>query len=200
MTEYQQREYDKKIKLLNELNDMGGVYQFELIENKNESDRSDIVLTGLIPVYVNLNDYQGKYSFYLRHHLPYVGYDTQHKVEADHKMPQNVGVLTTNKIKAWVEFFIKVYEQLVIISGNRVKDINDFEAKAKAEGAVIGNKDSYGAFKGRIIKNGIEFEFEVLNEGYISKKIEVHYSVNDTLADFLALADNKYQHEYKKGD
>ena len=200
MNEYQQREYDNKVKLLNELNGMG--YQFKLIENKEEPARSEIVLKGLIPVYVNYHDYQKKYSFFLRHNLLYVRYDSENRIKEELAAkgitePQNVGVLTANKIKAWVEYLIKVYEEIHIIHTQRVAEVTAFLAEVKAQGASISDDKSefssgYGCYTGEIVRNGLEFKFKVQDEGYISKEIKVHYSVGNSLGNFLALAENKY--------
>lgn len=193
MNEYAQKRYDEKIALVNQLNDIGEVYRFELIENKEELDRSVIALAGLIPVNVNYQDYQKQFSFFLAHNLPYVRYNTQKEVEAKYTKPQNVGVLSQTKIKAWVEYLIQVYEDLVKLSQERVQKIADFEAEMVKLGATIGNKDSYGCFDGTVVKNGIEFKFTVGDEGYISKHIEVHYTVDDTTENFNMLSNNKYK-------
>ena len=194
MNEYQQREYNKKLEVLNELNNYGGVYRFELEENKTEPERGIISLTGLIPISVNYQDYQKKYSFYLNHNLPYVKYDTQKQVSEKYTKPQEVGVLNTNKIKAWVEYLIKIYQDMIEISKERVLKIDSFEKQAREAGATIGKKDTYyGTFSGQIVKNGIEFEFSIQDEGYISQEIKVYYKVSDTIENFLALADNQYR-------
>ena len=40
---------------------------------------------------------------------------------------------------------------------------------------------------GYIVKNGLEFEFSINQDGYISKKISVHYTVPNTLEAFKEL-------------
>lgn len=45
---------------------------------------------------------------------------------------------------------------------------------------------------GHIIKNGIQYEFELCEDGYVSQKVALHYSVSNTMQDFVLLADNKY--------
>lgn len=46
---------------------------------------------------------------------------------------------------------------------------------------------------GYIERNGIEFSFELGQDGYISKKIRVSYQSETSLAVFMALSDNKYK-------
>jgi hypothetical protein len=48
---------------------------------------------------------------------------------------------------------------------------------------------------GSIEKNGIEFDFQFHDDGYVSKKIFINYSVNSTVDSFLRLSENKYQPE-----
>lgn len=45
---------------------------------------------------------------------------------------------------------------------------------------------------GFCVQNGIEFSFELSQDGYISKKISIHYNVDNSIESFLKLSDNKY--------
>ncbi len=44
---------------------------------------------------------------------------------------------------------------------------------------------------GRIERGGLEFSFEISQDGYVSKKIRVSYAQDDTLENFMRLSDNK---------
>lgn len=46
---------------------------------------------------------------------------------------------------------------------------------------------------GTIVKNGIEYTFEFCDDAYISQKTRLHYSVGNTIADFIALSKNEYK-------
>ena len=191
MNEYQQKEYEKKVALVKVLNSFDSGYRFKFEPDQNELDKSEIALTGIIPIYARYIDYKKKYIFFLRHRLPYVRYETEKQVKKDLKEPQNVGVLHKNKIKAWIDYLVTVYEKLVVISQQRVKAVADFEIQIKALNGTIGQKDYYGTFSGSIVKNGIEFSYTVHDEGYISKKLEIHFSVDDSLDNFIKLSENK---------
>lgn len=189
MNEYQQKRHDAKVALVAELNSFDSGYKFEL---NSDGEECQIVLTGLVPAWVNYSEYNKQYNFYLDYQLPFVRFETYKEVAEKFTAPQNVGVLTAKKIKAWVDYLIKIYEELVVISAERVAKVNAFEALMVKNGANIRKDANYDTFSGSIIKNGIEFEFEVYNEGYISQKVSIHYSVDNSLEAFLKLSDNKY--------
>jgi hypothetical protein len=202
MNDYQKAEYQKLIEAVDLINSMGS-YQFELQVNEEEIYRSEIVLKtnayeSIIPVYVRYHDYQNEYSFFLRHSLPHVRYETEKRIQEElagkgTQEPKKVHVLHKNKITAWVEYLAIVYKKMLEISSERQKTIKAFLDEVKKEGGYISEIDPhYHTCSGRIVKNGVEFNFEVQQEGYISKNIEIHYSVSDNIESFKQLSDNKY--------
>lgn len=197
---YSQERYEQKKALVTKLNELQSVYRFEFIEDPTNDSRESIALTGIVPISVNFRDsWNGKddeYHFYIDTYganiLPYVRYETQKQIAEKYKKPNDIHKLNGNKIINWVEYLIPIYEEMLVLSRERVKKVAEFEESIKKLNGHIGNKDVYGQFSGEVIKNGIEFEFTVHDEAYISKQIKIHYSVKDTLESFLQLADNKY--------
>lgn len=191
---YSQAEYERKIEVVKELNAIQDVYKFELIDDPTNDSRDYIQLIGETPIRVNFNTYSKEYSFYLHGFtsiLPYVRYETQKKVSENYKEPNNVKVLTAKKVIDWITFLTQVYEDLLPISEERVRKVNEFEKKMLELNAYIGKHDPYGQFSGYVEKNGLELKFEVYDEAFISTRITVR--AYQTVEDFIALADNKYK-------
>lgn len=198
MNEYQQREYNQLLETLAKLNEAGaGVFQFKLEENKEEPARSTIRLNSYAPICVSYSDYTKKYSFFLSCHLLYVKWNTQKQIAEELTKPQEVGVLSLRKIREWTEYLTTIYTAMEEKSQERIQAVEEFKKEIEARGGTI-KQNTYeyapqdGAFSGEIVKNGIQFTYQVHDEGYISKKIEVYYRVNNSLEAFDMLADNKY--------
>lgn len=190
MTDYQKEKQNQLNKLLSDLNSLQDKYTFECVKKNGEKY---ITLSGLIPIYVNYQDYQKRYSFHLWENLPYIsGYDDKSKYRDDNPEPKNVGVLSKSKIIAWVEYLIKEYEYLIELSKDRVIKIEAFFNEIdKMDGEKIIHSDKKSGY---ITKNGIEFSFEISSNGYISQRLEIktYPSNDDTLTIFKKLSDNKF--------
>lgn len=198
--EYSQKEYERKIEVVKELNATQDVYKFQLIEDPTNDSREHIELISKTPIRATFNSYSKEYSFYLHYNfetLPYVRYETQREVSEKYDEPNKVRVLSAKKVIDWVEYLTKVYNDLTIISEERVKRINEFEEQMKGLNARITKKDPYGQFGGEVEKNGLEFEFHVYDQGFIHRDIKVRIHRN-TLENFLLLTDNKYIEEEDK--
>lgn len=191
MLEYQKEELDQTNRIVKELNQFS--YQWEAVALfKDEPWRKRIVLKDGI-VAVNFSRYDRKYDFYLRDKLPYVSNYTYDKIKEGIKAPQQVGVLTEKKIADWINFLTAVQSEAKKISEERVKDINKFLAKMAEMGAEV-RKEYNDGYSGELVKNGLEFRFEVGNDdGYISKRITLYYQTGNTEDVFLKLADNQYK-------
>jgi hypothetical protein len=108
----------------------------------------------------------------------------------DIKEPNNIGVgkLTTKKIEGWINYHVSCYNALKVALSETENKVSEF--LKEIEGEKI---DWYNGSKtkGRIVKNGISFEFHIQGD-YISQKISIHYSVTNSFKSFAKLADNKY--------
>lgn len=106
--------------------------------------------------------------------------------------PNNVKALSTNKIKAWLNYYELKYKELSERNEKNTSTILQF--LKSLEGL---NVDWYGKNKngennrGEIVKNGIAFNFEI-GSGQIYTKIEIHYKTEQDLETFLKLSDNKF--------
>ena len=136
-----------------------------------------------------------QYDFYLQYrNLPYVDYNTyKWLTEAENapKKPQNVGVLNSSKIQAWIDYLMAIHAQLLAKSNERQQKVIEFKKKAEAAGMVL-RVDTYET-RGEINKNGLVYRVEIDHKsGYIVERIEKDYSTGNSLETFLKLADNKY--------
>lgn len=188
---YRQEEYAKHYELVHELNQMDNGYKWELDNSKNDEYFS-VNLTGMYPISATPKGYDKKYHFFVDYkHLQYIDFYTHKDVAEKFTQPQFVGVLHKNKVKAWVDYLIQIYEELVKLSAERTQAIEEFKKAVLKNGGNWSN--GYGVkASGYIERNGIEYRYEISDSGYISQKIEVPYSTNRTLEAFLKLSDNKY--------
>lgn len=190
MNDYQKERLQEKLKIVDDLNKFS--LKWEFMPYKDESWNGTINLLGCdIDICVSYHDYVKKYSFYLNKKNPYVEFYTQEEVCKTLKKPQEVGVLTEKKISDWVKYLTEAHEQLKKISEERVENVDKFLNKMKKMGVKINNGYD-NRLSGEIVKNGLKFSFEIGESGYISKKIDVHYSTGNDEDTFLKLADNKF--------
>jgi hypothetical protein len=101
--------------------------------------------------------------------------------------PQQIGVLSEKKILNWFEYHLAVIQEAVKIDIEKGSEKDAF--LKSIEGLPV--KWWNNGKSGEIIQNGVKFSFTI-SETYISKKIEIYYSVPNDLESFLKLSDNKY--------
>lgn len=189
MNDYMISENQKTQTLLDELVSLSGD-QWKL-ETDDEERTRIVSIDGLISV--RGLGYDRKYHFGLNYSLPFVDYDTIKGIQEKLKTPQNVGTLNSRKINEWMDYLRLTHAELVEVSEAREQKVEDFVKEITKHGATFHN-DMSGGQAGKLVKNGIEFSFTISKaSGYISRKIGVHYSVDDTLENFIKLADNKYK-------
>lgn len=145
--------------------------------------------------------YKG-YDFYIKyweHTKKYVIYEdftrtlknvdryTLNKIRENIKEPQKIGVLNAKKLLNWFEYHLAVIEEA------KKKDAQNGGVKEQFLKSIEGLPVKWWneGKSGEIVKNGLKFSFTI-GEEYITKKIEVYYSVSNELDNFLQLADNKY--------
>jgi hypothetical protein len=101
--------------------------------------------------------------------------------------PQQIGVLSEKKLLNWFEYHLSVIQEAVKIDIEKGSEKDAF--LKSIEGLPV--KWWNNGKSGEIIQNGVKFSFTI-SETYISKKIEIYYSVPNDLESFLKLSDNKY--------
>jgi hypothetical protein len=125
-------------------------------------------------------------------HMENINTNTVKDVRSILTEPNKIGVLNPKKIGDWVKYYEDLYNQLKVID-----DCNGLRKRAfldSLDGLDV--KWSYGSDKsGSIVKNGVEYSFSI-GETYIHEKVELHYSVPNSLKSFLALSDNKYKNNH----
>lgn len=109
------------------------------------------------------------------------------KVHEQFTKPNQIGVLTTKKIQDWVSYYESIHTELIRLDAQKYDKVSEF--LKSLEGLEV--KWSNNQKTGSIVKNGIEFTFSI-DEGNISKKLELRYSVPSSIESFKKLSDNKY--------
>lgn len=113
---------------------------------------------------------------------------TRNEVYKQVPEPVKIGVLSTKKIQAWVDYYTEVYRRLLSIdSENQNKKAAFLKSIEGLPVEWFNNNKS-----GTLVKNGIEYTFKIEDE-YVSENIKLHYSVYATLDNFLKLSDNKFK-------
>jgi len=102
--------------------------------------------------------------------------------------PQQIGVLSEKKILNWFEYYLAVIQEAIKIDIEKGSEKDAF--LKSIEGLPV--KWWNNGKSGEIIQNGVKFSFTI-SETYISKKIEIYYSVPNDLESFLKLSDNQYK-------
>ena len=104
------------------------------------------------------------------------------------EIPKTIGKLTTKKIQQWIDYINQCFVLIDAENSANTSELDAFLDSIKdQEVRWFNDKKS-----GEIIKNGIKFSFKI-EEGCISKKIEVYDKVKNNIENFLKLADNKYK-------
>jgi len=193
LSDYQSKGLTETIKLSEQVNQFYPcevVLNFSEYDNKEHYEHADIkMIYKDIAFYIRYWEYKKKYVIYEDTIRTFKNVDsyTIKRIKEKIKEPQQIGVLSLKKLVNWFEYHISVI--------NEAKELNNINGSEKdkflksIEGLPI---HWYNNGKnGEIIQNGIKFSFNI-GETYISKKIEVHYSVNNELENFLKLSNNKY--------
>lgn len=189
MNDYQKEKLEKARALCSIIRGLG--FNAQVHEEKDEEPR--ILIDGAYEVHKGYDE-NIRISRY-----PYMRFDnisshTAGEVSAKYKLG-NMKVPTAKKIQERMEAVDNERLELIKLADDaRAKHLAFLDSLKGFEVSY-----SYEDYKtkekitgGEIIKNGLQFHFELGNDGYISKKITVHYSVNSTLEEFNALSSNKW--------
>ena len=149
----------------------------------------EILLLCHVLITIRFSSQDKKYHFYCEDikELKNITYDTQVSVKKTLVEPQQVGVLTTKKIQNWVDYYTNLYDALRVVNDFNYDRIQVFLKSIEGLNVVW----SHDKKSGSVLKNGIEYTFQI-SELYVSERIKLHYNVNSTLENFLALSENKY--------
>lgn len=147
-------------------------------------------------VYMNANDllfriyqYKNKYHIYCenKHSIRNLSNSQISEVTRKFESPNQIGVFTTKKIQAWIDYETATYNAL--LENEQQNKSAEQEFLKSIENLPV-RFDRDDKTKGSIKINGIEFSFEII-DGHVYQKIKLNYSAPTSLELFLKLADNQ---------
>lgn len=191
LNQYQLDRYNEAITLSNEVQALG--YKVAVVPFDNNRIFKTIISIDNKEFCIN-KDYKGYYNLFLD--IKYPAYDNV----SNYKKREIRALDTSNKVKSLNKKKLDnmIYQENLfhetIASLDREYKIKHGEFLKSIEHLPV--KYTYGYDKkidgGEITINGIEFTFKLDTDGYISKDIKIDYTVDDTIENFIALSDNKY--------
>lgn len=104
--------------------------------------------------------------------------------------PQAIGKATESKMDAWLDYLLKVKEaeqDYVLKSNGKIQEFKSRLAPFKRQLTWL------GSHKGYITKNGILYSFELTENGQVHQRIKLDESILNSVENFAALSDNRYQ-------
>ena len=104
---------------------------------------------------------------------------------------ENMKVLSKNKIQREIDAMNAINAEMKEANEIAKNKVATFMETIKDMSFIMSNDGK----SGHIEKNGIDFSFEIGQDGYISKKLDLNYRVHTSLEAFIALSDNKYTDE-----
>lgn len=138
-------------------------------------------------VYVHRTEYK-------RHE--YVSSSTRGEVYKKHR-GNNVKVITHNKVQGLIDAENATLDELDALNFSAIEKKSAFIATVEASGLPVKwTKDSQNPNKitgGEIERGGLEFSFHFHEDGYISQKTTIRYTVENSLEAFMALSANEYK-------
>jgi len=190
--EYQLRELQNAVTLAEEVNTLD--YNVEILQGDNSRADFIVIIDGKYQIrklsytgYITVSEYPYSYNSELS---SYTKAELYRKYKLD-----NMKVMTKNKLKQRLENVDMEQAELKAESIKAIDKKAEFMESIKHLPIVYSYKDyekKDDIVGGSFVKNGIEFEFSFSEDGHISKKVSIHYTVNHNLDDFLKLSDNKY--------
>ena len=141
--------------------------------------------------------------------LPYerynnVSHHTRGEIYKKTHTANKIGVITRNKVQAHIDQENEYRRLMDEANAQAVDKVAQFLARVQAldlpvkyshemnYSSIVDRKPTKGKITGgRIERGGMEYSFEISQDGYIGQKIHVLYSEDRTLENFMLLSDNK---------
>jgi len=141
-------------------------------------------------VYRVNKDYRGNITVNRKDWGIYQGISSHKRAEV-YKLDttQNMRVVTAKKLKAKIEAEEAYHAEMARLEKENARKIADFRASVEDLGLEWCRDNT----EGRVIKNGIEYKAVIHDDGYISEKVSIYYSVDNTADRFRQISDNKYK-------
>ena len=109
------------------------------------------------------------------------------QIRIKHKT-NNMKVMSAKKIQREIDAVNAMEAEIAEADSAAKKKTNVFLETIKDMPVIMAMDGKSGYIK----KNGMKFSFELGTDGYVSQKIDIHYTVDASIEAFKALADNKY--------
>lgn len=106
---------------------------------------------------------------------------------------QNMKVITSKKLQAKIDALNAYRAEMDMLNKEADDKSNTFIKSLETIDKSLKVNWSQDKKRGYIERNGLEFSFSLQDDGYVSKKITLLYSVEQTLDNFLKVSDNKYR-------
>lgn len=166
---------------------------WHIFSQENEKlvyEHSEIIL--LVPscplkITTDYGQYQKRWSIMSNIQSVFIeySYNDINYYKRDIPQPNYIGVLSTKKIQAWVDYHLAVYNAVLPHYVAATAELVNFRLSLEGLDVNWYNKGN----SGEIILNGIKFRFDI-NGLHITKKMEIHSSVATSIGNFLRLANN----------
>lgn len=185
--------------------------QFNPCEVVKGEDRTDfhVKMTVADEFFRVSKDYNGniQIALYTYEHYKKISSSTRHEVYKKYTT-NNMKVPTLKKVVEKVNACTRERDELRALERNAkekqrmfICDIEALKLPVQYEYNSEYYTDKNGNYTqqktdikaGTIEKNGVQYSFEFCDDGYISQKVSLHYSVPNTMAAFVSLSENKYQ-------
>lgn len=165
----------------------------------DESDNKLFIADALVClVHPNLqfsivySDYQKRFRIWCEsiNDLRNIGSGARRQFSDKYTQPNAIGVLTTKKIQAWINYYEAIYNDLYL------KDQENSDKKKAFLASIEGLSVDWKAkgHSGIIRRNGLAFEFTI-DDSYINTSIKIDWGLNHSLTTFLAMADNSINNQ-----
>ena len=195
MDMYEQEAKDNADNLAREIKAVKPNNKIEVIKGDNGRTDYQIILTEAGRDYEIRKDYTG--NVYVnqtqgsRTKAPNVSSQTQGELRKQ-DTTQKMKVITAKKLDAKIEAERVYNEQLAVLEAEAKQKNAEFMDTIKDLPIIYShNYEQTEITGGYLTKNGLEFSFEIGQDGYISKKIRLA-TYDNSLETFEALADNKF--------
>lgn len=195
MNKYSEEALQTTTQLNNDLGSLGIPSSVEITVEECEDlsyryEYSWVRLTHELPLYIKWDDRHKRYliSEDFTRHMQNIDSYTVKDVKSILTEPNQIGKLNAKKVKDWIQYYEDLHNQLEVIDDCRALKKQAF--LDSLDGLDVKWDRDYKS--GHIIKNGVEYSF-LIKETHITQRVELHYSVPNSLRSFLTLSDNKYK-------
>lgn len=112
---------------------------------------------------------------------------------SEHRQPNNVGTITDQKLDAWIEWLDERRAAAKAIQDERRERVSALMARLAQMDPTQFDKFKVSPNEGTLVQNGLEFTYNVEEDGNIHQLIKVHYSAGNDLDAFLNMAAGTYK-------